>query len=294
MADPRLAVIALLLVVPVAAVAQAPAEFDANRDIDYRPLIEVGDGKDRLDVFMPPDAAGSTPVLVFFHGGALMMGDKDRLATPEMTPARPDYFPRRFATEGIGVVMANYRLSPGVRHPVHLEDAAAALAWVFENIADFGGDPSQVFVSGFSAGGYLATMLVLDGRYLAVHEIEPTRVRGTIAISPFLDVEEVAAVRDKSVWGEDVAVWKQASPMSYLARTGPMLLIVADGDQEWRKAQNRRVDEELERLGTEIGLVEAPNRHHMNLVSEVAADDDVTAKAIVDFIRRHSATLSDH
>ena len=51
---------------------------------------------------------------------------------------------------------ANYRLSPGVMHPAHVQDAAAATAWVYNNIAEFGGDPQNIYVSGHSAGAYLA------------------------------------------------------------------------------------------------------------------------------------------
>lgn len=276
---------AVLALAPAVA-RQLQVPFEAHRDIDYRPMIEVGDHKDRIDVFMPPEARGA-PVLVFFHGGALMAGDK-------VTADRPDFFPRRFVPEGIGVVMANYRLSPAVRHPTHLQDAAAAVAWVFEHIADYGGDPQKIFVSGHSAGGYLAAMLALDRRYLGAHGVEPSAVRGTIPISPFLDVEEVAPTRDKAVWGEDAAVWKEASPMSYMARTGPMLLIVADGDADWRKAQNARVRDALAGYGTDVELIEAPNRNHFTLIAEISADDDVAAEAVVEFVRRHSEPVSDH
>lgn len=280
----RVLVVAFLFVSGGA--AQSVAPFDAHRDLDYRPLVEVGDKKDRLDVFMPPGADG-VAVLVHFHGGALMAGDK-------ATPQRPDFFPARFVSEGIGVVMANYRLSPAVRYPVHLEDAAAAVAWVFDNIAGYGGNPEQIYISGHSAGGYLAAMLALDGRYLGHHGIRPSSVRGTIPISPFLDVEEVAPERDKSVWGNDAAAWREASPMTYLAKAQPMLLIVADRDADWRKAQNARVHEALSALGSDIELIEAPNRTHLSLISRVDAGDDVVATAIIDFVRRHAGLSSGH
>ena len=70
-------------------------------------LMVVAD-KDRLDVHMP-DGVGGAPVLVYFHGGALMVGDK----------SLGDIVATRLLPLGIGVVSANYRLSPGVQHPTH-------------------------------------------------------------------------------------------------------------------------------------------------------------------------------
>ncbi len=60
------------------------------------------------------------------------------------------------------MIGVGYRLSPKVQHPVYIEDAAAAVAWTFRNIASYGGDPDKIFVTGISAGGYLTAMVGLD------------------------------------------------------------------------------------------------------------------------------------
>ena len=81
------------------------------------------------------------------------------------------------------VVAPNYRLFPKVKSPVYIEDAAAAVAWVFENIETHGGDPRQIFVSGHSAGGYLTSMVGLDKRWLATHNVDANRIAGLIPFS---------------------------------------------------------------------------------------------------------------
>ena len=68
------------------------------------------------------------PVLIFFHGGALQGGDK----------REQGFIATRFVSEGVGVVLANYRLSPMVMHPAHILDAAAVFAWVKRNIEKYG------------------------------------------------------------------------------------------------------------------------------------------------------------
>ena len=70
-----------------------------------------------------------------------------------------------------------------VKKSVYIEDAAAAVAWVFQNIETHGGDPRQIFVSGHSAGGYLASMVGLDKRWLAAHNVDANRIAGLIPFS---------------------------------------------------------------------------------------------------------------
>ena len=139
----------------------------AARDVDYIAGTDYAEDRDKLDVFMPEGAAGA-PVVVFFHGGALQQGDK----------SYGEVLVRRFVPEGVGVVSANYRLSPGVMHPAHIQDAAAAFAWVVKNIAGYGGDPERVYVSGHSAGAYLATLMALDPAHLASHGLGLDAIRG--------------------------------------------------------------------------------------------------------------------
>ena len=80
------------------------------------------------------------------------------------------YVPSGLKNRGICVVSANYRLYPKVNPPGFIQDAAAAVAWVFNNIED-GGRSELIFVSGHSVGGYLASMLGLDKRWLKRFEI---------------------------------------------------------------------------------------------------------------------------
>lgn len=275
------AVIGAALVSSASAAAQTPRprtgldDAIVTRNVDYMAGTDYADRKDRLDIYMPAEAENA-PVLVFFHGGALMRGSKER----------GEVVAERLVPHGVGVVSANYRLSPAVMHPAHMEDAAAAVAWVIENIGRYGGDPFDVYVSGHSAGAYLAALMALDPSYLADHKLTTDAVRGWIPISAFLYVEETAPDRDRSVWGEDPATWLAASVRPYVAPgKGPMLLIYADGDDGWRRDQNDRFGEAMEEAGNHVRVVEVPDRNHGSLMSEMNADDDRIGDLVLEFIR---------
>ena len=121
-----------------------------------------------LDIYYP--ATGKPfKTLVWFHGGGLTGGQK--------------YLPQQLMEKGIAVVAVNYRLYPKAKCPAYLRDAAAAVAWTFRHIAEYGGDPSQIYVSGHSAGGYQTLMLALDKAYLAAEGIDADAVRCYYPIS---------------------------------------------------------------------------------------------------------------
>ena len=166
----RLSILGGLLLTLAAAPATGQTEMTVHRDIDYVDGVDYSDDKDKLDVLMPAGATNA-PVIVFFHGGGLMSGTK-RISEVLASTLVP---------EGIGVVSANYRLSPGVMHPAHMEDAAAAFAWTKRHIAEYGGDPDRVFVGGHSAGAYLAALMSLDPSYLKAHGMGLTAIRGALA-----------------------------------------------------------------------------------------------------------------
>jgi acetyl esterase/lipase len=97
----------------------------------------------KLDIYVPENIDGFTTV-VWFHGGGLTAGEKS--------------IPERLKNHKLAVVAVNYRLSPKVKSPAFIDDAAAAVAWVFKNIKKYGGDPKKIILAGHSAGGYLISL----------------------------------------------------------------------------------------------------------------------------------------
>ena len=249
------------------------------RDVSYLQGSGYADNKDKLDLYLP-EGRLRAPVIVSYYGNQLMGGDKDEDA----------FVGQRFASAGFLTVVVNYRLSPGVTHPAHVQDAAASFAWVKRHIAEYGGDPDRVFLVGYSAGGYLAALLSTDPRYLAAHKLSLRDIRGTVPVSAFYFVERrgVAPDRDKSVWGTNRDVWVDASPGHHLrADAPPMLILYADGDEDWRRQQNVEVASAMKAAGhanAEIFMI--ADRTHATIWTSIGAEKDEAAERIIRFVSR--------
>lgn len=126
----------------------------------------------QLDVYGPRRMDEPAPVLLFIYGGGWDSGSKTDY----------DFIGHAFAAAGFVCVIADYRIVPDAHFPDFVEDGAAALRWVLDNIADFWGDASQIFLVGHSAGAYNAVMLGLDGARFGVPDLAG-RVRGVVGLS---------------------------------------------------------------------------------------------------------------
>ncbi len=244
-------------------------------DVDYIELADSPADTNKLDIFMP-EAAKNVPVVMYFHGGALKGGSKldgEALAA-------------RIGHDGIGVVSANYRLAPAVQHPGHVQDAAAAFAWVKANIHHYGGNPENIYLSGHSAGAYLAVLLALNPEYLESQGLGIDTIRGVAPISPFLYVEETAKDRPKDVWGEDPDGWLKASVTPYInPGKPPMLMIYADGDEDWRREQIERFVTQMKKAGNDaISLKQVSNRDHFSIITKMNEVDDEIRQTLITFI----------
>jgi acetyl esterase/lipase len=185
----RLALTTILLVVavPGCALTDLPlwgrggqnspraCEVEQVRNVAYYTGPGADDRRHRLDLFLPRDGRGY-PVVVLVHGGAWMLGDKSCCG---LYSAVGDFL----ASQGVGVVLPNYRLSPGVKHPEHVKDVARAVAWTKRHIAERGGDPEHLFLAGHSAGGHLVALLATDDSYLKAEGLRIADVKGVIAVS---------------------------------------------------------------------------------------------------------------
>ncbi|WP_018628121.1 alpha/beta hydrolase [Niabella aurantiaca] len=142
------------------------------KDIPYYPAPAQPDAykesQCRLDVYYPREQKNATTI-IWFHGGGLKAGKKE--------------IPRALMDKGYIVVGVGYRFSPKVKAPQYIEDAAAAVAWTFRHIAQYGGSRSRIILSGHSAGGYLDLMLTLDKKYLQRYNIDADSILGIVPFS---------------------------------------------------------------------------------------------------------------
>jgi pimeloyl-ACP methyl ester carboxylesterase len=167
-----------------------------------------------LDIYYPENKENFTTV-VWFHGGGINSGNK--------------YIPDRLMNQGIAVVAVNYRLHPRAKNPEYIEDAAAALAWVFKNIEQYGGSSKKIVVTGHSAGGYLAMMIGLDKKWLAIHDINANDIAALVPFSghaiTHLTIRKENGISDKQ------PVVDEFAPLWHVRADAPPLHLIS-GDRE--------------------------------------------------------------
>ncbi|MDF3057981.1 MAG: alpha/beta hydrolase [Rariglobus sp.] len=279
---PRL--ISPILGLVLAFISQALAEpgpITERLDIPYREITNADNyaaQRCKLDVYLPAAPAANFPILVWFHGGGLSGGDK--AAGPEQAAAR------RLAGRGIAVVAANYRLSPQVKFPVYLEDAAAAVRWTASHASGFGADPKKIYIGGYSAGGYVSAMLALDARYLHDAGVAGTAA-GFICMSGQMTTH--FTVRGETSLPKDTVIVNDAAPLAHVRAGAPRILLLI-GDKDWpaRLEENQFLAAALHRVAKNppVPFVIVKDRNHGTILSRFLENGDPAGTAVLDFIAR--------
>ena len=246
----------------------APPSVEARRDIPYTEGASEDAVNQQLDLYLPRDKK-NFPVMMFLHGGSGRWSDRDQY------PALGN----RFATNGIGVVIPSYRPVPHDRHPAQIEDAAAAFAWVYRNIAQYGGDATRIYVAGHSAGGRLAALLALHREYLSRNGIPADAIRGVAAMSGVYDVSPLAAFRPERGRPD-------SSALHYVdAQAPPFLVTYCQWDYPGLPKQARDFETALRKAFVAAKLVYVPGQSHMSEILNIWKDDDPLAGAVLDFVK---------
>ncbi len=239
---------------------------------------DIGHERQVLDLYIPDEAA-EFPVFVYFHGGGLESGSKDGLV-----------FVEDIVKQGIAVACANYRLYPTAVFPDFITDAAAAVAYIYKNISNYG-KATALFIGGSSAGGYLTQMLCFDKKYLAVHGIDSDSISGY-----FMDAGQPTAhfnvLREHGLDTRRIVV-DNTAPL-YFIEDGrnypPMQITVSDHDMENRYEQTKLLIGTLRHFRCDMSKVVyccVENSTHCSYLNKKEPDGTYTfANMVISFINR--------
>ena len=228
-----LALIGFILTQPASAnPKKEPVEYTLEQGIFYlangeEKADDYAKEKCRLDLYRPEGETGF-PTVVFIHGGGMWGGKK--------------YIPEALKDRGWAVAAFSYRLHPKVRYPTRIKDSAAALAWVFKNIGARGGNPSKIFVTGTSAGGYLAAMVGLDKQYLAKHDIDADQIAGLIPVSGQMITHQTVRKEQGIEPSTLRPTIDQYAPLYHIRKDAPPTLCITGG---WGVDMLMRAEENL-------------------------------------------------
>jgi len=249
-------------------------EVSVTRDARYG-----SHARHRLDVFRGTAArAGSSPVLLFVHGGGFVGGDKRQPGSPYN-----DNVALWAVRHGLVGVNMTYRLAPEFRFPAGGQDVAAAVAWVRQHIGTYAGDPDRVFLLGTSAGAvHVAT-------YIAHRELQPAAgpgIAGAVLLSGIYDLTTAARnPLQTAYFGEDEAQYRRASTLPGLIdATVPVQFVLTEMDPPDFQRQALAV---LERFFAAHGrwpaFVNLPGHNHLSSTMHLNSPDAYLGERMLDF-----------
>ncbi len=265
------------------------ANLDVSRNIQYAVRENVNANLTSLDIYAPPNAK-KAPVMIMIHGGGWRMGDKiNRGLNQHKIPF--------FTDQGFIYLSINYRLSPAIQHPAHIEDVAEAVVWVSDNIEKYGGDKNKIFVMGHSAGAHLAALVAVDERRLQKHKKDlgiikgvilldgagydiPTQMKGLAFFQGFtLDMYENAFTKD-------VTVQKDASPFYHIEKGKkiPPFLIFTAGSRIASQNQAEKMVEALTGIGVQAESINDPTKIHSTINTQFGVADEMITKKSKEFL----------
>lgn len=266
------------------------------RDVPYDSLAGVAPNLLSLDLYLPQRASACAlaPVVVWVHGGAWAIGDKANGMADKKA---------LFNGEGWLLASVNYRLSPEqastdpdrVMYPAHPRDVAAALAWLHEHVATYGGDPSRMALLGHSAGAHIAALVSTDESFLAGHGLPVA----TLSCTGSYDTEgydiaaslKTASAQNRQIYenafGTDPAVWALASPITHVAagKGIPPFQLARRGAAD-RRANCDAFAAALQAAGVAVDVIDASGLTHEEVNDRIGqAGDTVMTAQVMAFLR---------
>jgi acetyl esterase/lipase len=243
-----------------------------------------------LDVYAPAAAASTTlrPVLVAFHGGGFIRGDKSTKPNAGWC----------FAREGLVTVLPNYRLAPDSRWPSGPEDVAAVVQWLRAHAVEICGDPDRIVLMGESAGAAHVAAAVLMRRFGVDRA---AGVRGAVLLSgPYhARLERLARSalaiatpdpRNDAYFGTDDADALAAMSTVEHIDAAPLPLLIGHAERDLPQ-MTLQAGELFARLVAAHGFTPewlvVPDHNHFSQTVALNTGDSSLSAPVLDFVRRH-------
>ncbi len=265
------------------------SKVETTKNVQYAVRAGSDPNLTSLDIYAPK-ALKNAPVMIMIHGGGWQIGDKSGRGLNE------NKIPF-FAENGFIYVSINYRLSPAVKHPAHIEDCAEAVAWVHDNIAKYGGDKNKIFVMGHSAGAHLAALVATDERRLQKFGKDLAVIKGVILLDgagyeipkQMSGLELFGGILNRmyvNAFTLDGAVQKDASPYYHISpgKNIPPFLIFTAGGRIASVNQSKLMIDALQKAGVQAKTIDDPAKVHNTINSQFGLPDEMITKRSKEFL----------
>lgn len=256
--------------------AQPRDAFSIEMDIPFGPHE-----RQRLDIHVPKEtSAKPRPVVMFVFGGGFVQGHKN-LHGEWIYGNVPDFFARN----GMIGVNVNYRLAPEHEWPAGAEDVAAAVAWVRRNIAKYGGDPDQLFISGHSSG---ATHVATYALRPELHPEDGPGIAGVMILSGgFYMTPETPEPNHLAYYGADISKWAHRNLIAN-AKWGDFEIFLSTAELEpysFNRSFTAMVDTLTQRSGRMPRVAHFLGHNHYSQQMAIGTGDITIESALLGFVR---------
>lgn len=225
--------------------------------------IETNGSIPTLNIFTPrKQSETKRPVLIYVYGGNWNSGSKELYG----------FFGRNFTKHDVVTVLPDYTLSPAANYDTMAQQISEAITWTQNNIENYGGDPSQIYLTGHSAGGHLVALATLNPKY----GIDPKSISGIIlndaaALDMFHYLQENPPTEKDNyltTWTANPEAWKDASPIYFLGKDSPKFKIYL-GCKTYKSIDtaNRRFLKGLHQFQPEVEF-DILNKKHVPMITQ--------------------------
>lgn len=236
--------------------AQLRARHPQHLDLRYGPAE-----RNRIDYFAA-DQPG--PVLIFIHGGYWQMRAKETVSFVAAGPL----------AHGIHVALPGYTLAPAITLGGIVDEVRAAVRWIAQHAADYGGDVSRIFVSGWSAGGHLTAMMM-----------DEAAVKGGLAISGIFELEPIRLNYLNARLQLDAEAVQQLSAARHLPPQAPPLWLAYGADE---LPELQRQSESYAAARAQAGLpgrlLRLPQHNHFTILDALAQPDGALTQQVRELV----------
>ena len=243
----------------------------ARKELPHYLDLAFGDHpKQRLDLYLPKTNDGNLAVFVFLHGGGFREGDRAHYGSVSIP----------FARHGVITAVASYRLtSQGYHFPDQAEDLHRALAWLYRNIANYGGSRDRLYVGGHSAGALLSAEVAVKTNWLKVMGLPLDLIKGVIPVSGRYGIRPKGDgyVRDESLLGI-------ASPIDNIVNLHPWYLVAVGSVEKNYLEASKEFVKRLQEKGVQSDLLILGGEDHAQTALSLGNEKSELFQAVLKLI----------
>jgi len=258
---------------------QENRELAKNIKDKLTPIHDVPYGNEeiqKLDLYVPKHAK-NLPVLIDIHGGGWTAGSKEVRSIPA----------EAIMSQGIIWAPIDYGLAPKYRMENMINHVRTSLAWVYHNISQYGGDPTQIFISGQSAGAHLAATALIPGWHNSF-DVPEKLIKGLIALSGIYDLGSLVQPIKTETQESLKLTTDEAmlfSPLYHLPKNAITILIAYGNNEPFAYMQEAKdYAKELGSAGCKVSSIIVPDANHFDMINVIGKSDSLLFKTVMEII----------